>query len=1170
MSILSVNGPKGSSLPTNVTAMEEAASVVPHFQVGAQPPPDVPSLDQRRIEVLPPGAPSQAVKRRFEEGERPLEDDEASAVQVAKRALPNLTEKCLLVQNHLSRYEHFWAKNCWQEAADALLEVHQLASQLPDPFAQANLLEKLDRAMLLTLATHDPRIEHLLLQKDWIRKCFEDHIKQLVTQSTQKKQPICFVCFEKDKETIDWLENIFVPDLDMAGIAPLFYFREYGPSEYIERFNCLSFFADSLVIICTPELKKKCVEYVDNPTGCAMQISLATGRSAIAEKWKSIYPVCINGDYRDLCPHPYFQEHLAVTCTNFGNCVPTMLYSYYAGAFELIGAIRGIDREISRKARDFFLSAAQKILREKKIEDAVQQQRVEDSNRSKDIRVKVSRIIEESLGHPLTLKGRLRLKPAHPHFVGRSELLGQLNTTFFQLQKWKPQKQNWVHVLHGPGGMGKTELAITFGNRHVAEFFLVWFLRAETPELLEKDYRELAEALSVDISHKDLFQDVQDKVHRALEIESRKWSRPWLLIIDNVTAQIEIPGRDGYVIATAQSKNILKDANAYDEVPPFSPQDTESLFQLMKCSLSKSDAENLVVEMEGFPVLIEQVAKFLRRIPSYTLEQYLKEIQKDEMIWESRDGERYPRRLGKVFEATLARLSDQKREAYDFIRFCAYLNPDCISIHLFDFWIENKGLTAKDRREILEALHDFLLLRYDLSSRTYSCHRLLQLVLQGQDKEGEVYRSTLETCAKWIGSIMIKMKDHESVRVGESIAPHLEKMRKAPLWKAEWKDHETQKKIIQAQTFLLTQVGNWRCSVNPKNREGLELLNEALTLGKTIFKEDSLEIAEFEEQVGLLYLVNGDKSKAARHLGNSLTVFEARQSILQAANCYFHLASTFPLNSSEANKCYQKALQLYENPAIAESGAIHNAYNNLVEHYLRIERHDIALDLINKLIKSSEDRHRQPHPVTGRLYLKKGHMLLSSGQPREALGATQTGIEKLAAFCGKTQVEVADGYLVKGVSYRTLKEFDHAARMFDESEKIFCDLHLTERRARIVIGKGEILAEQKGCREAREISQQALIMLSSIHQESPDEAVAFAYLQTARILSLLANYQEALRYLETARSLVQQRVQSRFKAEIFHNIAITLKNSGKEREALPYYAMAIGVQLQQQGKLPFE
>ena len=80
----------------------------------------------------------------------------------------------------------------------------------------------------------------------------------------------------------------------------------------------------------------------------------------------------------------------------------------------------------------------------------------------------------------------VQLKGVHPHFYGRNQLLEQIKQ---KLTLGIPL------VLHGPPGMGKSETAITFANRHLQDYKVVWSIDAATKEQRTQGYRELAKAL---------------------------------------------------------------------------------------------------------------------------------------------------------------------------------------------------------------------------------------------------------------------------------------------------------------------------------------------------------------------------------------------------------------------------------------------------------------------------------------------------------------------------------------------------------------------------------------------------------------------------------------------------------------------------------------------------
>jgi hypothetical protein len=113
----------------------------------------------------------------------------------------------------------------------------------------------------------------------------------------------------------------------------------------------------------------------------------------------------------------------------------------------------------------------------------------------------------------------------NPAFTGREadlEKLGEL------LQKRGEAALTQTVVLHGLGGVGKTQLADEYAWKHLGGYEAVLWVRADSPETLEANLARLADLLGLpEASVKE--QDVQtDAVLRWLKGHER-----WLLIADN-------------------------------------------------------------------------------------------------------------------------------------------------------------------------------------------------------------------------------------------------------------------------------------------------------------------------------------------------------------------------------------------------------------------------------------------------------------------------------------------------------------------------------------------------------------------------------------------------------------------------------------------------------------
>ncbi|KAK3323322.1 hypothetical protein B0T19DRAFT_442821 [Cercophora scortea] len=132
--------------------------------------------------------------------------------------------------------------------------------------------------------------------------------------------------------------------------------------------------------------------------------------------------------------------------------------------------------------------------------------------------------------------------PRIHQFIGRSHGLETLDQMFMPLKENKHPK---LLVLHGAGGIGKTQMAIEFARRHREQFSAVFFIDGRTKELLRSGLAAMIDQLPFETpSLRRMVGPLEaydDSIQRAIRIVARWLALPknykWLLIIDNVDAQ---------------------------------------------------------------------------------------------------------------------------------------------------------------------------------------------------------------------------------------------------------------------------------------------------------------------------------------------------------------------------------------------------------------------------------------------------------------------------------------------------------------------------------------------------------------------------------------------------------------------------------------------------------
>jgi hypothetical protein len=145
--------------------------------------------------------------------------------------------------------------------------------------------------------------------------------------------------------------------------------------------------------------------------------------------------------------------------------------------------------------------------------------------------------------------------PAVHDFIGRESDLAQL-WNILQPERPGMKKMRKVAILHGLGGIGKTQLAIRFARIHKDDFTAILWCNGKDREILMRSLASIhprlarveLEASSSDSKNEE---EVEQRANQVLEWLAMEANSKWLLIFDNI---------DHYSRSNADNDN----AKAYD------------------------------------------------------------------------------------------------------------------------------------------------------------------------------------------------------------------------------------------------------------------------------------------------------------------------------------------------------------------------------------------------------------------------------------------------------------------------------------------------------------------------------------------------------------------------------------------------------------------------------
>ena len=355
------------------------------------------------------------------------------------------------------------------------------------------------------------------------------------------------------------------------------------------------------------------------------------------------------------------------------------------------------------------------------------------------------------------------------HFQGREDELQFLKDNLSPTRKG-------CHVISicGVGGNGKSTLAAEFCFRERAEYpgGVFWFT-VDNDSYFETSVNTLAYQIGI---HVENFEEKLD--HVLLWLGERKF--PWILVIDNLdelTARLKISdsmnmlingswknnciGSGSVIITTRRNSNemleTVADLRVNDclELNCFSISEGVSFLvdRTGRCDGLK-DAEELVQELGGLPLALEQAAAHMAHLKDVSFSSYLKHYKQKKMKFLNRKeakpigrippeklAVRYTWMINFEYIRQMSAEYGYGKAAATVMQVAGYLGPDDIPVEII-----NKGdplLDSKDlpdcldselgQKEILEILTKFSLFQYsknDDSECVLSVHRLIQEVIR--------------------------------------------------------------------------------------------------------------------------------------------------------------------------------------------------------------------------------------------------------------------------------------------------------------------------------------------------------------------------------------------------------------------------------------------------------
>ncbi|KAL5330675.1 hypothetical protein ACEPPN_000194 [Leptodophora sp. 'Broadleaf-Isolate-01'] len=729
------------------------------------------------------------------------------------------------------------------------------------------------------------------------------------------------------------------------------------------------------------------------------------------------------------------------------------------------------------------------------------------------------------------------------HFVGRETELTEMHKAL------SGDGSRRVVVLHGLGGIGKTQLSIAYAKRHKDDYSGIFWLNIKDEDSLKQSFVRVAKQISRrypsalrlgNVETNENLDELVDTVKAWLSLQN---NTRWLMIYDNYDnpklpgqtdpAAIEIrrylpESYQGSIIITTRSSQVkyghVIHVRKLREVH-------ESLEILSNASKRKGladdpDAINIAKELDGLPLALATAGAYLDQV-AVSLSDYLRLYQQSWMQLQESSPELQSyenRTLYSTWQISFDYVKQQNDLSAKLLCFWAYFDSQ-------DLWLELLQHSDSTDPDWVRALTKDEV-SFHQAVRILSSHGLVEVDTSWQGLiESRGY--SIHGCIhSWTTHVLNHAWDHDLARLAlKFIAAHVLKEQSRQPWL-------TQRRLLQHAT---------RCS--------------------DMFRNNLVPVNDVEwawHSLGLLYANQGKLVEAEQMYQRALQGYEKawgpdHTSTLDTVN---NLAVLYADQGKliEAEQMYQRALQGYEKAWGPEHTSTLRTVNNLAALYASQGKLVEAEQMYQRALQGYEKAWGPDYTSTLDTVNNLAALYASQGKLVEAEQMYQRALQGKEKAWGPEHTSTLDTVNNLAVLYKNQGKLVVAEQMYQRAlqgyEKAWGADHTSTLRT--VNNLAALYASQGKLVEAEQMYQRAL--------QGYEKAWGPEHTSTLDTVNNLAALYKNQGKLVVAEQMYQRALQGKEKAwgpdhtstlSTVNNLAVLYADQGKLVEAKRLYQRAL-------------
>ena len=326
----------------------------------------------------------------------------------------------------------------------------------------------------------------------------------------------------------------------------------------------------------------------------------------------------------------------------------------------------------------------------------------------------------------------------NPNFTGREEILTELREQFGASAK---------QIIHGMGGVGKSQIANEYCYRNAGDYDVVWWLRAENASSLATDYASLAGQKALNLPERG--EQELEVIIKAVRDELNHRNK-WLLIFDNTCDYESISSylpqaSSGHILITTQNPD-WRQIGVLRKIETWTRPESITFLKHRTGQDHDKDAGALADALGDLPLALEQAGAYIEN-SGVSIAKYLElynsrraALRKDESAPHD-----HPESVDVTFTLSIEKAREREPLAVTVLNFCSVVAPDMIPKKLLaacgEHLSQEDGGGLQDElilNRAIAALRKYSLL--SVEPEHVSIHRLVQPVAQERAGEDEIAR----------------------------------------------------------------------------------------------------------------------------------------------------------------------------------------------------------------------------------------------------------------------------------------------------------------------------------------------------------------------------------------------------------------------------------------------